>query len=347
MTCREIVGLLPAHIDERLPQDDLAIVRGHLAACEPCARERAALERTDGLLGAALSDHPWHDAGLESLVLGLRTRVRAQVTGPRTHTRGPSSGSGLWIAAAAVLLVAGGLAWRAGPETVTPGPGDVAAGPRTLARAGEGLMRAGEGGAFSALSVGDVVHAGERLVAIAPGAHVILEDETRVELYPDTEIALTDDADGGVTVAMGGLDGEVYCEVSKRKRPFRVAARGLEVSVVGTRFLVNHGARVSRVVVLEGRVLASTQSDRRSLVADDAVEAREGEQELHASRVTAPVWGLWVPRVADELKQRFAGTPTTTAPAPTEPSPLAPTPPSPPVTDLDTPVLPPGEKQPR
>lgn len=342
MTCRDIVGLLPAHIDERLPQDDLAIVRGHLAACDACARERAALERTDGLLGAALSDHPWHDAGVESLVLGLRARVRAQVTAPRTgtrtHTRGPSS---VWIAAAAVLLVAGGLAWRGGPEAVTP-PGEASVGPRTLARAGEGLMRAGEGGAFGALAVGDVVRAGERLVAIAPGAHVVLEDDTRVELYPDTEISLTDDADGGVTVAMGGLDGEVYCEVSKRKRPFRVAARGLEVSVVGTRFLVNHGARASRVVVLEGRVFASTRTDRRALGADDAAETREGEQELHTSRVTAPVWGLWVPRVADELKQRFAGTtPTAPAPAPAEPSPLAPPPPPPHATDLDTPVLPP------
>lgn len=345
MTCREIVGLLPAHNDERLPQDDLAIVRAHLAACDACARERAALERTDGLLGAALSDHPWHDAGVETLVLGLRTRLRAQVTAPRagtrTHTRGPSS---VWIAAAAVLLVAGGLSWRGEPDAVTT-PG--APSPRALARAGEGLICAGEEGTFRALAAGDEIRAGERLVANARGAHVVLEDQTRIELYPDTEVTLSDDADGGVTVAMGGGDGELYCEVSKRTRPFRVAARGLEVSVVGTRFLVNQGRTASRAVVLQGRVIASTRSDRRALGADDAVEARAGEQELYASRVTAPVWGLWVPRVADELKQRFAGTtPTTTAPAPAEPSPLAPTPPAPPATDLDTPVLPPGE-QPR
>jgi hypothetical protein len=91
-----------------------------------------------------------------------------------------------------------------------------------------------------------------------------------------------------------------------------------------------------------GQHQAEDAEDQREMA-----RARAGEQELYASRVTAPVWGLWVPRVADELKQRFAGTPpTTTAPAPAEPSPLAPTPPAPPATDLDTPVLPPGE-QPR
>src|SRR5689334_1450442 len=123
MTCREVKGLLPAYVDARLASDDLAIVRAHLDGCDACARERSALERTDGLLSAALSDHPWDDAGVESLVVGLRARARAQVlerpAQPVVSARGASGASGVWVAAAAVLLAAGAFALRA-PEPAKP-----------------------------------------------------------------------------------------------------------------------------------------------------------------------------------------------------------------------------------
>lgn len=343
-TCREVKELLPGYVDARLPTDDLAIVRGHLDACAGCARERAALERTDALLGAAFSDHPWGDAGVESLVLALRAKAQATTRRDDRDDRDDRSGrsGSVWVAAAAVLLTAGAILWPGAPGTHDAPV--VASAPAPLGQAGPGLMRAGDDGAFEVVAEGATVRAGERLVAVAPGAQVRLDDGSRVQLYPDTEVVLRDDPDGGVTVALGGLDGEVYCEVAKRKAPLRVSARGLDVQVLGTRFLVNHGRQVSRVVVLEGRVLASTLGDRRVLQRDDAAEAHEGEQALRTSRVTGPVWGLWVPRVADELRQRFPAQETPVAPPPVETSPLErPAPPTPPPpSELDNPIVPPA-----
>lgn len=351
-TCREVKELLPGYVDARLPVDALATVRGHLEACADCARERAALERTDALVEAALSDHPWNDAGVESLVLDLRERARAQATTtqattqattPRRDDERPGRGAG-WAAAAAVLVAAGALLWSSGRE---PQPvGVVAVAPATLGRAGSGLMRAGRDGAYEVVAEGDPVRAGDRLLAVAEGAQVRLDDGTRVLIHPDTEVALRAEQDGGVTLALGGLDGEVYCEVAKRRAPFRVSARGLDVEVLGTRFLVNHGRQASRVVVLEGRVMASTLGDRKVLERDDVAEAREGEQALRTSRVTGPVWGQWVPSVAEELRRRFT-TPAAPTPPPAPPverSPLdpPPAPPGPPQGELDNPVVPPS-----
>ncbi|MCO5167097.1 MAG: FecR domain-containing protein [Planctomycetes bacterium] len=336
-TCRELKALLPAYLDDRLPPDDLALVRGHLDGCAPCGRERAALERTDALLGAAFADHPWDDAGVEALVLGLRARARAQVASPAASSR-PGRAGGVWVAAAAVLLTAGALVWPQAEQAPPTATARARAGV-----AGDGLLRAGSDGAYLPVAAGDEVLEGERLLAVAPGARVRLDDGTTVHVHPDTEVALETAPDGGLTVVMGGLDGEVYCDVARRERPLRVAARGLEVQVLGTRFLVHHGREASRVVVLEGRVMASTPGDRRVLGADDAAEARQDEQALRTSRVTAPVWGLWVPEVHDELRRRFApATTSAPAPGPAERSPLAPTGPTGPIDgDLDTPVVPP------
>lgn len=345
-TCRELKALLPAYLDDRLPPDDLALARGHLEGCPPCARERAALERTDALLGAAFADHPWGDEGVEALVLGLRARARAQVTAPASSSR-PGRAGGVWVAAAALLLTAGALVW---PRAEQTGVGPVARAQQQVGVAGDGLLRAAADGAYEPLPAGAAVREGERLLSVAMGAHVRLDDGTRVHVHPDTEVTLQAAPDGGLTVAMGGLDGEVYCEVARRERPLRVAARGLDVQVLGTRFLVHHGREASRVVVLEGRVVAATTGDRRVLGADDAAEARQGERALRTSRVTAPVWGLWVPEVREELRRRFEPAATSSSPpaqAPAESSPLAPAPPGPPEGDLDTPVVPPVVQPPR
>ncbi len=344
-TCREVKELLPGYVDARLPVDDLAIVRGHLDGCAACARERGALERTDALLGAAFSDHPWGDAGVESLVLTLRAKAQESTERsgrPARDDERPGRSGGVWVAAAAVLLTAGALLWPSASRT--PDGPTVAAAPAVLGRAGPGLMRAGADGAYETVAEGAPVRDGERFVAVAQGACVRLDDGSRVDVHPDTELALRTEADGGLTVALGGLDGEVYCEVARRAAPFRVAARGLDVQVLGTRFLVNHGRQLSRVVVLEGRVMASTRGDRRVLERDDAAEAHEGEQALRTSRVTGPLWGLWVPRVADELRTRFAApTRPEPSPPPVETSPLErPAPPAPPPSELDNPIVPPA-----
>lgn len=339
MTCIEIQGLLPRYVDGRLPQDDLAIVRAHLAGCTPCGRERGATEQVDAVLEAAYSDHPFGDAGVEALVAALPIREMAARHAARpARAERPRVAPGPWAAAAAVALVAGGLLW--GRPDGAPVQQPVGAPAPVLAAAGGGLMRVGGGDRGSQLlEQGTPVRSEERLVAVASPAWLTLPDGSRVDVCADTEVALRQDADGGLRVVLGGQDGEVYCEVARRSRPFRVAARGLEVQVLGTRFLVNQGVRSARLVVLEGRVLATSSSDRRVVTADEGVEARDGEALLVGLRVEDPRWGRWVPRVADELRRRFA--PSGAAAPASEPSPL----PKPvtPVGDpsLDGPIEPP------
>ena len=146
--------------------------------------------------------------------------------------------------------------------------------------------------------------------------------------------------DRGVTVEFGGLDGEVFCKVNKRRAPFRVRARGLEVEVMGTQFLVHQGGRSSRVIVVEGSVLASRPGDRRRLGVGDAAESRSSATQLELMRVTPQEWIDWVglpkPEPAPVTEQPVAHPlPPVQRPEPaTDPDPT-----------LDNPVVPPRTPQ--
>lgn len=337
MTCADVKELLPRHQHGRLAADDAAIVDRHVAGCAACAAEHEAGDRVDRVLTAAFSDHPFDDPA------ALVARVRAAANaGPRRHLerRRPA---GLWTAAAAVGLLALGLGLlRSADEKPTPGSGPAPA-RAVVARAsgqGKSLQRVSTGERAEALPTDATVREGDHLVAVGGEAQLQLDDGTKIEVAPDTEVALRRDADGGSTLVIEGQDGEVYCEVSKRERPLRVLAGGLEVAVLGTRFVVHKGTRGSRVMVLEGRVVATSASDRRILGADEGVEARESEPLFTRLKLESPDLARWVPRLRDELARRF---PVDAPAAPTQPSPPPlPTLPAPPIDPgLDTPVTPP------
>lgn len=337
MECRDVRQLLPRFQDERLAQDDQALVQGHLDGCGTCLAELRAEQRTDGLLSAALADHPFGDAAVERLLQELPRLAR-----PRRQVRRPGLGLG---AAAAAVLLAGGLLVLPGrgpqgePELATVGPGAVLA-------TGTGLLRRTAEGGFEALPAQAGLRAGEHLVAAETPAAITFEDGTRVDLHSDTELTLRPDADGGLTLAFGAAGGEVLCDVARRRTPFRVAARNLEVEVLGTRFLVHQGARVSRAVVQRGAVLVTAHGQRRRLGPDDAAEARAEVQSLELLRVTALQHGLWVPRIAEEARLQAAQQSSTPAPA-GEPAPAGSAtpaaPPAPVDPSLDVPVVPPSE----
>ena len=380
MDCRDVRQRLPRYLDERLPQDEQALVQAHLQGagrsapstpdgCAACRRELEADRRTGAVIGAALSDHPFGDAAVERLLEGLPIRAaalggggsaaaqRQRGAGSRRAPGGFRSGGfgpglGLPAAAAAALLLAGGvllLPRRAGPDETTVAE----AGPAPVVAHGWGLLRRTPEGGFETLSGKAALYAGEVLVAVGSEdspARVELLDQTRLDLHADTELSLRPDADGGLTLALGPAGGEVFCQVAPRKAPFRVSARNLEVEVVGTRFLVHQGARVSRVVVHEGAVLASAHGQRRRLGPDDAAEARPDVEGLECLRVTALQHGLWVPGVREEARAAALSQQLPGAPAPTPPAqPPAPVGTSTPAVDpnLDVPVVPPTSEEQR
>lgn len=353
MDCRDVRALLPGYQDERLAQDDRALVQAHLTSCTPCTGELGAGQQTDAVIRAALSDHPFGDEAVERLLGALPIREAAQraagqrVSGRMVPHRG-RPGLSVGVAAAAALLLAGGLLLAPGREGPAPTVAEASA---PVVGRGTGLLRRTAEGGFETLPAGAALRAGETLVAVGDAggadeapAWIELDDGTHVDLHADTELSLEPDPDGGLTVAMGPAGGEVFCQVARRQAPFRVRARNLDVEVMGTRFLVHQGSRVSRVVVHQGAVLASAHGQRRKLGPDDAAESRPDVEGLECLRVTALQHGLWVPRLREEaraaaLAQQHQPQPPAVNAAPVDTR----TPGTAPAIDpgLDVPVVPP------
>lgn len=302
MICGEVRERLSLYLDDRLSAGELARVRTHLGGCSACSAEREALDQVDGLLEAALGDHPFGDAAVEQVLAGLpmhQLRRRAPAT-PAPITRFPRSLGVALTAAAAALLGALTLSLLQ-QEQAPRQPATAKVESAVLGQAGSGLMRLSEAG--EVLDLDAPLRSGDRLLAVKDLASLNLQDGTVVELHADTEVELRRDDDGGVTVELRGSEGRVFCEVAKRRRPFRVKARGLGVQVLGTRFLVEQRRLVSSVVVVEGRVLATTAGDRRELGADDKAEVAVGQDKLLLSQVTSRRHVEWVPRVREEQQE--------------------------------------------
>jgi ferric-dicitrate binding protein FerR (iron transport regulator) len=347
--CDRVQEQLSAYLDSRLGTDELARIRTHLDGCDGCRAERQALERTDALVAAAVSDHPFGDAFVSELLgkLPVHTLAAAPVRGS-VHAEGSARSRPVGIgfaALAAGLLLAVGL-----NLTSAPPPSIVSAVPVVVAKAGVGLVLLGEHG--GALADGAEVMAGDRVVAVQTPASLTLADGTRVDLHADTEVALVRDADGGLTVAFSESEGKVFCHVAKQSAaPFRVRVRGLEVSVLGTQFIVEQRNASSSVTVVEGRVLAEARADRRTLGAGDQAEAfpHVGSGRLGLSRVTARRHGLWVPQLAAEQARIDANhVEAAPLPLPVPPPAIVPagTPEQPGHPGMDQPIVPPtfGDK---
>ena len=141
--CIGIQERLSAYLDSRLPADELASIREHLTACDPCQTERRALERTDALVAAAVSDHPFGDAFVAELLGTLPTQTLRHTQIAATQSISPSltvrrrrAVPSIGLAAlAAGLLLALGL-----NLTNSPRPSTVADLPGVVAQAGQGLM---------------------------------------------------------------------------------------------------------------------------------------------------------------------------------------------------------------
>jgi ferric-dicitrate binding protein FerR (iron transport regulator) len=346
MSCGADRERISLYLDGRLPAGELARMHAHLEGCEACRREKEALEAVDSLVGAAFVDHPFGEACVEAILEKLPLAA-APPLAPARPIRFRPLGIGL-AAAAAGLLVALSLSLLRQEETGAEGLAS-ASPPAAVGRAGVGLRRVDD---VEGLSARTRIRSGDRLLATETPASIRLDDGTLLELYAETEVELSADPDGGLTVHLRGAAGRVFCEVAKRQHPFRVRARGLEVRVLGTRFLVEQRPRVSRVVVVEGRVLAVAGADRHVLEADREGEVFPGEPRprLNLSPVTARRHILWIPRVAEEqrhIDRARVRQLEESKPGPPPAKPVKPkTPPAKPT--LDKPVLPPrktGEKQ--
>lgn len=359
--CEDARLLASRELDDELGGVELARLEAHLEGCAPCRADSAALGRVDSLVTEALADHPF-DASLVRDILRQTTARAAEARAPRVAASSRAAeprgilltfrAAGL-VAAAAAAVVVVGLALQGGPGTPTDPTREQArpvvaraygAGIRITHGQGEQGHAAGTApGHYQEVRSGELVlNGGGRLAAL------VLEDGTRVDLRPDTAVTLHRERDGGTTVALAPSGGEVYCEVAKQVRPFRVTSGSLTATVLGTRFLVRSSGREVNVGVVEGRVQVA--SAREQVVLSAHQEAVLGST---AERPTA----LVARPLADEREQ-LAWNPrvlATLAPAPVSPTAGAPTIPqlapvvspsvgSSPDAGLDDPVAPPKKK---
>lgn len=286
----------------------------------------AALEAEfDEILGAAFADHPFGDAAVEQILAGLPPLEGTSELAPTRPTLQDQEPQGIlisprWlvgaVALAAALLLGGMLLDLVSPKSAAPAQTKIAL-REVVGTVGPGFMRLADAreGSNTTLAEGDALHLEDTLVAIGHPAELRMSDGTRVSVHADTELRLERAVDGGLSVRLTGAEGRVFCEVAKQKQgAFRVHAQGLDVKVLGTRFVVEQGVRASRVTVVEGRVEARGSVDMLVLGAGDQAEAALATSwRLGQTQVTARRAALWVPalRAEQEALDRSAAAKST------------------------------------
>lgn len=144
-------------------------------------------------------------------------------------------------------------------------------------------------GAWTALPTVALRLEADELTGTAEVRSVRLQDGSTVTLAPESAIELEfTPQERRVRL----LKGEAFFDVaSQRDRPFKVAARSVEASVVGTRFNVHRKDSAVAISVEEGRVLVEAAQQRELLEAMQGVEVSEDgrfrREQLDAGSVAA------------------------------------------------------------
>ena len=262
--CEGFRALLPAWRAGALAEPRRILLEDHLRECVPCRRAARDLGR-----GA-----------------GEAARTGAARTGDTRRFRPVALAAGL-----AAAVAAGAVLWLLF--------GGIAVDPTARVASVDGELMAFDHGAAHPLAAGEKLTAG-RSVRTTGDSRAVLElaDGSRVELAPRSELALGARRDGVVL----DLDrGRVIVEAAKQRHGhLYVHTDDCLVSVVGTIFAVNHGARGSRVSVLDGEVRVRHGAELAVL--------KPGDQMATSSRLTGVPLAdeiAWS-RNADEYRARIA-----------------------------------------
>jgi predicted anti-sigma-YlaC factor YlaD len=107
MNCTEFRELLGSYLEESLTEERRRMFRRHLRECASC-RERAVSEDPT-LLFAAVPETPVSEADIEACAAAVTAQIKQQ-----RLARNLSSRRRPWLAmaAAAIIMIAGGLSWK-------------------------------------------------------------------------------------------------------------------------------------------------------------------------------------------------------------------------------------------
>ena len=227
--CEGFRELMPAYLVGALAEPKRVLLEDHTRECLPCRRALAAARQAKAAVRPAAAGEP----------------ARAR----RGHRAGFGSGTRRWALAAGLA----GVALLSGFLVRQAGVGYLGAAPSVTVRSISGELAVVAGGEVRPAVAGERI-AGSQLVRTAQGSGAVLElaDGSQIELAERSELGLGRRWDG----TMLELErGSLIVEAAEQRRGHLYVDTGdCRVSVVGTIFSVNHGAKGSRVSVIEGEV---------------------------------------------------------------------------------------------
>ncbi len=236
--CAGFQELIPAYLAGALAEPKRLLVEDHTRECVPCRRVLAAARRGPSLRESPAVARPARPAG-------KYWALAASVAGAT------ALGAALWLSGAF-------------------GGGEATARVRAI----DGELYRVAGATAIPLDAGMTVVEAER-IRTGPGSRAVLElaDGSRVELAARSELALASRRDG-VRLALGR--GSLIVEAAAQGGGHLYVATGdCEVAVVGTIFSVAHGAKGSRVSVIEGEVRVAQGTRRAVLRPGDQLSTSE------------------------------------------------------------------------
>jgi hypothetical protein len=232
--CEGFRELMPAYLAAALAEPKRVLLEDHTRECLPCRRALATARETRGR------------AAFESAKSADRGRSRQAVRLRDSRTSGSYRRWALAAGLAGVALLSGFLVRQAGV-------GYLGAAPSVTVRSISGELAVVAGGDIRPAAAGERI-AGSQLVRTAEGSGAVLElaDGSRIELAERSELGLGRRWDGTILELERG---SLIVEAAEQRRGHLYVDTGdCRVSVVGTIFSVNHGAKGSRVSVIEGEV---------------------------------------------------------------------------------------------
>ena len=259
--CEQAQRQLWLRLDGELDAASSGQLDGHLARCPECRQQETELRGFDALLTESCGQL-FDPKALAASTWRRLARRRADAQRQRFAKLGRQLAP---FAAAAALLL---LTW----SQLTPAPPAPAPLPTVATTSSMGL-RVQRRGDWRALQSGSELTEGSLLEnSGSEPAQLALGGGTTVTLRPQARLKIRRPAPGETEVDLSAGGGEVMCSVTPGQGVFRVQARGLRITVLGTRFLVSSHAELSRVVVLEGRVLCEAGGERAVLLAGQEIE---------------------------------------------------------------------------
>ena len=266
--CADVQALIPAWLEERLPDARAKLVADHTRNCVPCRRallEARALRTAAGQAPAAQA---------------VPGRLRAAA----------------WLRAAAAVVLVGGVSaaawmtWNKLAPPVLSASGRIQQVDGELYRVENASLTPVTAGA--SLARGEVVRTGRDA-----GAVVRMADGSRIEMRARSEISLQRKGDGAVIELARG---SVVVEASQQGAGhLYVHTTDCLVAVTGTIFSVDHGTLGSRVGVIEGEVHVSHGRSTDVLEPGEQVATRAGMAPVPLSEQIA--WSRNVAKYADML----------------------------------------------